>query len=210
MASVKTLPKKEIEGIWNHNTIWGNLPQKEILLIRNDSLLSTPHINDTHMSSDDNYDMQTDRKVDAKLVGTFLKYLEYNMLKTYILHVTHNSQQSFGICPTIFWKGSSVTLQGSANLHGVNWRLNLKVIMEFLQVKIHSYHPPLLAIFCLSGPIYFSTSMNATSWFFTKHLESMQSQAVLDWLNDAMDLHYHSCSSGVQGIAGPNSKFSLF
>lgn len=40
------------------------------------------------MSSDDNYDMQTDGKVDAKLVGTFLKYLEYNMLKTYILHVT--------------------------------------------------------------------------------------------------------------------------
>ena len=106
IASMKILPKKEIEGIWKYDIVWGNLPRKEILLIR---LLNAPHINNTPMSSDDSHDMQTDGKDNAKLVGTFLKYLEYIMLTTYILHITpHNSQQSFGICPTIFWKGSSL------------------------------------------------------------------------------------------------------
>ena len=55
------------------------------------------------MSSDDNHDMQTDGKDDAKLVGIFLKYLEYIMLTIYILHITpHYSQQSFGIFQQYF------------------------------------------------------------------------------------------------------------
>ena len=46
--------------------------------------------------------------------------------------------------------------------------------------------------------------LNAISRYHTEDLTSVTSQAVLDWLNSVMDLHFHSCPIGVRGIVGPN------
>jgi len=45
-------------------------------------------------------------------------------------------------------------------------------------------------------------TLNASSRYYTCDLATTRSQAVLDWLNAAMDLHY--CPLGGSGTVGPN------